>query len=262
MAKAGKGDDQGGIRQEAREHRQGRRVRAADRRRVPGLPRRRAGGLHLRRARQGHHRAPGLPQHRAHGGAAVRRAARRERNATLLMPTETGNGGETHRLFPRAGQRRRSHRRPRRHRRMGEAHLRLDGPLARLQGGVPGHARGERRFLRALPGRMRSAGTSSARSACRSSTTRIIHPPVDRDRPPDEVGRRVRARREGDRRGIVVSRRQGGGDRLGADALQLRRPPRPDPGAGQDVRRGLHGADEHARREADLPAVLRDDRRR
>ena len=55
----------------------------------------------------------------------------------------------------------------------------------------------------------------------------IIHPPVDRDRPPSEVARHLLSRREGDRRRHRRVRRQGGGDRLGADQLHLRRPSRP-----------------------------------
>ena len=89
----------------------------------------------------------------------------------------------------------------------------------------------------------------------------IIHPPVDRDRPPNEVGDvccHVEKETDAGHRRV---RRQGGGDRLGADQLHLRRPPRAHPGAGQEVRRRLHGADQRAGREVHLPHLLRDDRR-
>ena len=94
-----------------------------------------------------------------------------KRKDKLLLPTDTGNGGMTHAFFkaPKtlddmlAG--------PQRDRRMGEADLWLDRPRARLQGGVPRDARRQCRFLRRRTRRTPSAGTSSARSACRSSTT-------------------------------------------------------------------------------------------
>ena len=87
----------------------------------------------------------------------------------------------------------------------------------------------------------------------------IIHPPVDRDRPPNEVGDVCcHVEKETDA-GIDRLGRQGGGDRLGAHQLHLRRPSRPDPGAGQEIRRGVHGADQPPGREIHLPHVLRDD---
>ena len=94
-----------------------------------------------------------------------------KRKDKILLPTDTGNGGMTHAFFKAPKTLDETDRRARRHRRMGEAHLRLDGPRARLQGGVPRHARRQRRVLRSVPGRTRGAGTSSARSACPSSTT-------------------------------------------------------------------------------------------
>ena len=89
----------------------------------------------------------------------------------LLVPTDTGNGGMTHAYFKCPKTVEEVGRRPRRHRRVGEDLLRLARPRARLQGRVPRHARRQRRVLR-IPGRRTpSAGTASARSACRSSTT-------------------------------------------------------------------------------------------
>ena len=63
----------------------------------------------------------------------------------------------------------------------------------------------------------------------------------------------LHARDQGDRRRHPRQRRQGRRHRFGADAFHLRRASRPDPGAGQELLRGLHRADQRAGREADLP---------
>ncbi len=65
----------------------------------------------------------------------------------------------------------------------------------------------------------------------------IIHPPVDRDRPPNEISDVVRARREGDRRRPHYFRREGRRDRVGTHQLHLRRAPRSYSAAGQEFRR-------------------------
>ena len=70
---------------------------------------------------------------------------------------------------------------------MGADELRLDGPQPRLQGLVPRHARRERRLLRAVRRTTRGAGTGSRRRRSCTGTTRSCNPPVDRNRPPDEV---------------------------------------------------------------------------
>ena len=140
--------------------------------RISRLAARRSHRVHLRRAREGRHHASGLPQHRPHGGAAVRRACTIPKHADKIMvPTDTGNGGKTHAFFkaPKslddllAG--------TQRDRRMGEDHIRLARPLARLQGFVPGDARRQRAVLRSVQPTTRGAGTNSVRSACRSSIT-------------------------------------------------------------------------------------------
>ncbi len=106
----------------------------------------------------------------------------------LLVPTDTGNGGMTHAFFKAPKTVRRNARRPRRDRGMGEAHLWLDGPRARTT-------------------RQRSSATlganadfydpwqDNAKRWYQFSQERvpfvnhaIIHPPVDRDKPPNEVG--------------------------------------------------------------------------
>ena len=72
--------------------------------------------------------------------------------------------------------------------------------------------------------------------------------------------RRLHARREGDRRRPDRQRRKGGRHHLHADALQLHRQQRRAAHQDQGFRVRLHRAHRRARREALLPAVLRDDR--
>ena len=86
----------------------------------------------------------------------------------------------------------------------------------------------------------------------------IVHPPVDRNRPADEVADIcVHVEKETDQ-GLIVS-----GAKVvatGSHPLQLRRALRPaDEEKG--IRRDLHGADERARVETHLPTILRNDRR-
>ena len=71
--------------------------------------------------------------------------------------------------------------------------------------------------------------------------------------------RRLHARREGDRRRPDRERRQGRGDDVDADALQLHRQQRRAADQDEGVRVRLHRADRRARREAVLPAVVRAD---
>ena len=95
----------------------------------------------------------------------------RKRKDKLLLPTDTGNGGMTHAFFKAPKTLGGSDRRPRRHRRMGQA-----SPTA---GWAARRTTRRRSSPRSAPmpistirtRRTRSAGTSSARSACRSSTT-------------------------------------------------------------------------------------------
>ena len=91
---------------------------------------------------------------------------------------------------PRSTRRRatsRTRRRARRDRRVGARHLRLDRPQPRLQGRVPGDARRQRRLLRAVRRTTRGAGTSKAQERCSFVNHAIVNPPVDRDKPLDEV---------------------------------------------------------------------------
>ena len=68
----------------------------------------------------------------------------------------------------------------------------------------------------------------------------IIHPPVDRDKPPDRGCRHLRPRRERDRWRNHRLGRQGRCDRLGADQLHVYRAPRIDSAAGQEICAGPH----------------------
>ena len=143
-------DTQGTEKRHGRQTRSHPRGQAAavHRRGVPGVAARRARGLHLRRAGQGRHQASGLPQRRGLGRQALRRAAR---------PQDQGRAdrADRHRLGRLHAQvlqgralARGRDRAARRHRRLGAHHLRLDGPQPRLQGGLPQHARRQRRVLR------------------------------------------------------------------------------------------------------------------
>ena len=154
--------------------------------------------------------------------AAADRHRQRRHDPRLLQGAEDAGG---------------SARRPRRDRRMGAHHLWLDRPLARLQGRVPRDARRQRRLLRSLPGQC-------AALVQLQPGARAVHQP--RHHPSARsiaTGRRTRSatsachvEKETDA-GPHRLRREGGRDRLGADQLHLRRPSRPDPGAGQEFRR-------------------------
>ena len=87
----------------------------------------------------------------------------------------------------------------------------------------------------------------------------IVNPPVDRDKPLDEVKDVYMHVVKETRRRPGRQRREGRGDDLDADALQLHRQQRRAADQDQAVRVRLHGADRRARREAVLPSVVRDD---
>ena len=87
----------------------------------------------------------------------------------------------------------------------------------------------------------------------------IIHPPVDRDKPPDQVADVcVHVEKETDA-GMYRVRREGRRDGLGADELHVHRAPRADPAAGQEVRAGVHGAHQRRGGEVPVPDLVRDD---
>ena len=172
----------------------------------------------------------------------------------LTAPTDTGSSGYTHKFFKAARSREDVHRPTRRHRRLGPHHLRLARPQPGLQGRFPQHARRQRRILwqvrRQRPRLAQAGAGGGALSQPRAGQS------ADR---PQQAGRagqgRLHHHPEGDRRRHLCLRRQSGRHQFGADALQL---PRPEHGPGdQRSEHGgdVHRADEHARHQADLPAV-------
>ena len=135
------------------------------------LAARRPRGLHLRRAGQGRHHASGLPQHRAHGGAALRRAARPQAQGQDPAADRHRQRRHDARLLQGAEDAGRPDRRPRRHRRMG-ASSPTAGWAARPTTRRRSWPRSAPMPTSTIPTRTtRGAGTSSARSACPSSTT-------------------------------------------------------------------------------------------
>ena len=69
---------------------------------------------------------------------------------------------------------------------MGARHLRLDRPQPGLQGRVPGDARRQRRLLRAVR-RERARWYKKVNDEVSFVNHAIVNPPVDRDKPLDEV---------------------------------------------------------------------------
>ena len=161
-------------------------------------------------------------------------------------------------ILPRGALARGIGRAARRHRALGAHVLRLDGALAGLQGVADEYARRQLRFLRQV--RRQRQGMVPARARVRA-----VHEPRHRQ----SAGRsgeaggsgqgRVHYHPEGHRCRDLCLRRQGGGDVVGADALQLSRPERRRAVARHRSRRDVHRADECAGREIAVPHVLRDD---
>ena len=147
---------------------------------------RRSRRLHLRRAREGRDHASRLPQHVAHGGASVRRDARQEARRQDHGADRHRHGGKTHAFF--------------------KAPKSLDDLLAeesaiaewaRLSYGWLGRSPDYKASFLATLGanaKFYDPYSDNARRWYKFSQERvpfvnhaIIHPPVDRDRPPNEV---------------------------------------------------------------------------
>ena len=161
-----------------------------------------------------------------HGGAALRRPARSQARRQDHGADRHRQRRQDPRVLQGAEDARRSVGRAKRHRRMGQDHLWLARPLAGLQGLVPGDARRQRRVLRSL--HRQCAALVQIQPGARAVRQSRHHPSAGRPRPAAERSERhLLSRREGDRCRDRRLRRQGGGDRLGADQLHLRRPPRP-----------------------------------
>ena len=179
----------------------------------------------------------GVPQHRADGRAAVRRAARSGTKSDVLTVPDRHRQRRLHaHVLPRAAHApriwsARATRSPpgRRSPTAGwAARPTTRRPSSARSAPTPSSTRRTRTT--------RAAGTARPRSACSFLNHAIVHPPVDRDRPPDEVADVcVHVEKETDA-GLDRQRRQGRRDRLGAHALQLHRALRPDSDPGQGVR--------------------------
>ena len=137
--------------------------------------------------------------------------------------------------------------------RSGRACLRLDGPLARLQGVLPRHAGRQRRLLRAVPGQRAALVQGARRSAACTSTTRSSTRRSTASRASTRSATSTIHVDRGDRRRPRRQRREGRRHRLGADALQLHRALRRRADQDEGVRGDLLRADERAGREAHLP---------
>ena len=134
------------------------------------------------------HDASGLPQHRAHGRAALRRAARSDKHKDkLLVPTDTGNGGMTQAYFKAP-------------KNVAESVAGRDAiaEWAKITYGWLGRAPDYKAaFLGTLGANadFYDPWQENAKRWYQFSQERvpfvnhaIIHPPIDRNRPPNEVG--------------------------------------------------------------------------
>ena len=187
-------------------------------------------------------RSPSTPryQHRAHDRAPLD-ALHDPRSTENHHPTDTGNGGMTHAFF--------------------KAPKTVDDLIvgrdaiaewARMTYGWMGRSPDYKAAFLATLGansNFYDPYQDNARRWYKFSQERvpfinhaIIHPPVDRDRPPNEVSDVCcHVEKETDA-GIIVSGARWW-RRVGRDQLHLCRAPRPDPAAGQEFRRRLHAAD-------------------
>ena len=228
-------------------------------RRVPREHSRRPRDLDLRRARQGRDDASGVPEHGADDRAAVRRAARSSRKDVLTTPTDTGSGGYHPPLLSR----------PREMPRSWSAARDAIAEWARVTYGWIGRSPDYKAAFLATLGAnsdlLRAVRRQRAALVQEGPGGSVVRQPRDRE----SAGRsrqaarrgqgRVHARRGGDRRRPDRERREGGGDDVDADALQLHREQRRAADQDEAVRVRLHRADRLAGREAVLPAVVRDD---
>ena len=233
------------------------RTRPYHRRGIHAVPARRPRSLYRRRTRRGRHHPPRAAQLGPVHRAALRRAARPEAPRRADLPHRHRLRRLHASLLPRAALARGPARRAGRDRRVVAHDLWLDGPHARLQGGLLQHARRQRGVLR--PVRRQRPRLVQARAG-----NRAVHEPRHRqsaDRPP-QAGRagegRLRLGAEGDRRRHHRLRRQGGGDFGGDHPLQLHGPELEDRDRGPGHVADVHGADRRAGTEADLPHVVRE----
>ena len=213
--------------------------------------------LDLRPAGGRRHHPPGLSQQRPHGGGPLRRPSRPKACKDL-------DGAHRHRerrlhplLLPRPAHHRRHGSGPRCDRGVATARVRLHGAQPGLQGQLLGHARRQRRLLRALS-RKREALVPRLPGTGALPEPRHREPARRPGKAPGRGRRRLRPRRKGNRRGDRRERCQSGGHRLGAYPLQLYLALRP--AASRPPLCGdLHGSDGCAGAQADRASILRND---
>lgn len=230
-------------------------VAPVHRRRIPGQPEGRPRGLYQWRARCRRHGPPGHAQFRPLAGTALRCAARPEPARDTDLADRYRLGWLYAQIFPRGEVEFRFRRAAGRDRRVGAHVLWLDGAHRRLQGGADEHAWRQCRLVRPVQGER--AGLAQA---CPGSGA--LHEPRHRQpaHRPSQAGRpgegRLRPHHQGNRCGHLCVGREGGGDVVGAHALQF-------PGAetghgdGRPVAFGdVHRADECTWHQDVLPRLL------
>ncbi len=157
-----------------------------------------------------------------------------KRKDKMLLPTDTGNGGMTHAFFKAPKTPAEYDRGPRRDRGMGQR-----SPTA---GWAVRRTTRRRSSPRSAPMPISTILTrTNAKRWYKFSQERvpfinhaIIHPPIDRDKPPNEVGDVCcHVEKETDA-GLIVSGAKVVATGSVADELHVRRASRPHPGAGQE----------------------------
>ena len=180
------------------------------------------------------------------------------RKDVLTTPTDTGSGGYTHKFYRAPRNVGRNGWRSRRDCRVGSRLLRLDRAEPGLQGRLPRHARRQLGVLRALRGERQALVCPRAGGGVvRQSRHRE---PAGRSQPAARRREgRVHARRGGNRQGADRQRRESGRNHVEPHPPQLHRQQRRAADQDEAVCLRLHRPDRRPRREAVLPAVVRDD---
>ena len=182
------------------------------------------------------------------------RCTTRSSKDVLTCPTDTGSGGYTHKYLPRAALARGPARRAGGDRRVVAPVLRLDGPHADYKAAYTNTLGANPEYYGPYADNAR-AWYKRAQETVPFMNHAIVNPPIDRHKPAEQVKDvYVCVKKETDG-GIYRLRRQGG-RHLGRDhALQLHGPELEDRDRGSGHVADVHGADQRARAEADLPHV-------
>ena len=131
--------------------------------------------------------ASGVPQF---GGVRSRCSTMRCTTKTkdvLTAPTDTGSGGYTHKFFKAARSPRGRGRAARRHRRLGAHHLRLARAAAPTTRRPSSTRSAPMPSSTASSPTMRAPGTSAARRRCSILNHALVNPPIDRNKPVEQV---------------------------------------------------------------------------